>query len=265
MWCSVGRTVHSFTLNSTSEWSVWAQWREVGPRALLCSLLAPRMGLVFPSKLGQLGFITMKPLLLSYPGIALSLTPKVNDFTFELCFPMDEGFSCTSSLTSLHDRWSRYHYSKCAVVDPNTQRGEKNCPGDKKRECLSWLVSEPRCSDWPGLWGPGWIMTDGGSLKRDRCWSGALRAASPGNPSCTSVSRQGPQQASLLSLSVLCTKEPIATGRRDWRWEVGQRGWRNKVPLGYTTWVTHSTLVNQVLPCGRKFTIIQLLYVIYTV
>lgn len=87
------------------------------------------------------------------PGIALSLTPIINDFTFESCMPMDEGSSCTSLLTSVRDRWSGCHYSKCAVVDPSTQRGEKNCPGDEAR--ISELVSEPRCSDWPGLWGPG--------------------------------------------------------------------------------------------------------------
>lgn len=110
----------------------------------------------------------MKPLLLSYPGTALSLTPKVNDFTFELCFPMDERFSCTSSLTSLHDRWSRYHYSKCAVVDPNMQRGEKNCPGDKNENVWAgWYLSSEAltglgCGDLDELW-----LTEGLSKETD--------------------------------------------------------------------------------------------------
>lgn len=92
-----GHRLHSFTLNNTLEWSVRAQGREVCPRAMPCSLLAPARsgtgmtGLVFPSKLWQLSLITMKPLLLSYHGLPLRLTPIINDL-FDLCFAMDEGF-----------------------------------------------------------------------------------------------------------------------------------------------------------------------------
>lgn len=97
MCCPMGTGLHSFTLNNTLEWSVRAQGREVCPRAMPCSLLAPARsgtgmtGLVFPSKLWQLSLITMKPLLLSYHGLPLRLTPIINDL-FDLCFAMDEGF-----------------------------------------------------------------------------------------------------------------------------------------------------------------------------
>lgn len=94
----MGGGFHSFTLNSTLEWSVRAQGRGVYPRAMPCSLLAPArsgtgtMGLVFPSKLWQLSLITTKPLLLSYHGLPLRPTPIINNFSFDLCFAMDEGF-----------------------------------------------------------------------------------------------------------------------------------------------------------------------------
>lgn len=97
MCCPMGTGLHSFTLNNTLEWSVRAQGREVCPRAMPCSLLAPARsgtgmtGLVFPSKLWQLSLITMKPLLLSYHGLPLRPTPIINDL-FDLCFAMDEGF-----------------------------------------------------------------------------------------------------------------------------------------------------------------------------
>lgn len=68
------------------------------PLAPACS----RMGLVSPSKLGQLNVITTKPLLLRYLGISLLPTP-ISDLMFESCFAMYTRFSCTSSWVSLHD------------------------------------------------------------------------------------------------------------------------------------------------------------------
>lgn len=50
-------------------------------------------GSAFPQQTWQLNLITTKLLLLSYHGLSPPPRPLINDFTEELCFARDPGFS----------------------------------------------------------------------------------------------------------------------------------------------------------------------------
>ena len=132
------------------------------------------------------------------------------------------------------------------------------------------LVSEARCSDCPGLQGPGRWLTEGPSKETD---VGLLPWGLPpslGKPSGAgaSVSRQGPQLHSLPFLSVLFIRNQSHSVGSDWRREAGQKGWRKKgwrkkASHGYAAWVTLSALGGQVLFWGRRFTIIVQLHFLW--
>lgn len=93
---------------------------------------------------------------------------KINDFTLELCFVMQEGFLRIFLLIFFYDL-----LKQVLLFDFSVQRGEKNCLGDGDGGI--GLVFEFRCFDCFGLWGYGWVMVGGRFFKGDRCWLGVLR------------------------------------------------------------------------------------------
>lgn len=132
------------------------------------------------------------------------------------------------------------------------------------------LLRRWRWRDWAGVWaqvlwlpwavgtwmGYGWWKVPQRRQMLVRCSEGCLPLASP---PMHPFQGRAHSRAPCPFLSVPFTKEPLAAGRRDWRWETGQRSWRKKA-LGHTAWVTLLILGSQIFLRGGRLTIIMQLH-----